>query len=116
MRRDSHYLEDIRVAADQIRLFITGMRLQDFLDDTKTRAAVERQLITMGEAANRVSGPFKEQHTDIPWSRLIQIRNFYVHGYDRLGAEDVWGTAKRLIPRVARMIAPLIPTEEDTFE
>ena len=113
MPRDSHYLEDIRVAAEQIAEFIAGMGMSDFLEDNKTRSAVERQLITMGEAANRISAAFKAQNPGVPWDRLIQLRNFYVHGYDRLSVEAIWGTANRLVPRVARMIAPLIPPVRD---
>ncbi|HLJ56920.1 MAG TPA: HepT-like ribonuclease domain-containing protein [Chthonomonadaceae bacterium] len=113
MRRDSHLLEDIRLAAEDIAAYTAGMRLADFLGDSKTQAAVERQLIIVGEAANRLSAEFRAQHPEIPWKRLTQIRNFYVHGYERLRPEDVWRTAKRFIPGVGRVVAALIPPDED---
>ena len=113
MRRDNHLLEDIRLAAEDIADFIAGMSLQDFLADHKTQAAVECQLITIGEAANRVSAEFKQHHPDIAWKRLAQIRNFYVHGYERILPEGVWGTAKRFIPRVSRLVTELIPPEDE---
>jgi uncharacterized protein with HEPN domain len=102
----------MRIAAEDIAEFIGDMRFADFLADAKTQAAVERELITIGEASNRQSAEFKAAHADIPWKRLYQIRNYYVHGYERLKPEDVWGTAKRFIPRVARLKIPLI-TEDD---
>lgn len=113
MRRDSHLLEDIRIAAQDIAEFIGGMSLTDFLGDAKTQAAVERELITIGEPANRLTAQFRAEHPEVPWKRLSQIRKFYVHGYERLKPEDVWGTAKRFVPRVARMITPLIPEDDD---
>jgi uncharacterized protein with HEPN domain len=113
LRRDSHLLEDIRIAAGDVAEYIAGMRLADFLTDSKTKAAVERQLIIIGEAANRVSHEFKSEHPEIPWKRLAQIRNFYVHGYERLRAEEVWSTAHRFIPRVGRLVTSLIPADED---
>jgi uncharacterized protein with HEPN domain len=70
LRRDNHLLEDIRIAADEIADYITGMRLADYLADSKTQAAVERQLITIGEAANRLSDSFKDQHPEFPWKRI----------------------------------------------
>jgi uncharacterized protein with HEPN domain len=113
LRLDSHYLEDIRSAAEQIGSFISRMKLKDFMADAKTRSAVERQLITMGEAASRISAQFKAAHSDVPWARLVQLRNFYIHGYDRLSSEQVWGTAKKLVPRVARLVAGLLPPDGD---
>ena len=111
MRRDKHYLEDIRIAAEEIAEFIAGMQVGQFLSDSKTRSAVERQLITIGEAANRVSPEYRAQQTSIPWKRLIQLRNFYVHGYDRLRPEEVWTTATRLVPRIARLVIRLIEAD-----
>jgi uncharacterized protein with HEPN domain len=67
----------------------------------------------MGEAANKISEDYKSSHPGVPWARLVQLRNFYTHGYYRLTPEEVSGTAKKLVPRVARMIAPLIPQETD---
>ena len=112
MRRDSHLLEDIRIAADDVAEYVRGMRLEDFLADRRTQDAVERQLIIIGEAANRLSAEFKSQHPQVPWKRLTQIRNFYVHGYEQLKPADVWGTAKRFIPRVSKLVTALIPTDQ----
>lgn len=103
----------MRLAATDIADYIAGMRLADFLADKKTQAAVERELITLGEAANRVAAEFKAQNPEVPWKRLAQIRNFYVHGYERLKPEDVWGTAKRFVPRVLRLVTPLVPPDDE---
>lgn len=116
MRRDSHLLEDIRLAAEDTAAFVAGMRLADFVADPKTQAAVERQLILIGEAAHRVSAAYKDQHPEVPWKRLAQIRHFYVHGYERLRADDVWATATRLIPSIARQVTALLPPDDVTTE
>lgn len=89
MRKDRHLLEDIAAAAERIAQFIDGMSLQDFLQDVKTRSAVERQLTIMGEAANRLPSDFKAKHAQAPWSRLVQLRNFYTHAYERQTPEEV---------------------------
>jgi uncharacterized protein with HEPN domain len=112
MRRDDAYLEDIRLAAKHIREFIGEMTMAEFLADGKTRAAVERNMITMGEAANRVSAELKDEHPTILWARLIQLRHIYVHGYDRLRPEEVWVTATWLAPAVERQIEEIIPPDE----
>jgi uncharacterized protein with HEPN domain len=62
----------------------------------------------MGEAATKMSGEFKAQHPEVPWARIVRLRNFYVHAYERLTPEEVWGTATRLVPKIARLVAPLL--------
>lgn len=116
MRLDSAYIEDIRLAAEDIADFVSGLTLQEFLSDAKTRFAVERQLITMGEAATRISDEFKARHAHIPWARIVHLRNFYVHAYERLTPEEVWGTATKLVPRVGRMVTPLVPNDDAETE
>jgi uncharacterized protein with HEPN domain len=88
------------------------MTLNEFLADAKTTAAVEREITIMGEAASKLSVAFKQEHAEVPWTRLVRLRNFYVHAYERLDAEEVWGTANSLVHRVGRLVAGLIPVDE----
>ena len=112
MRNNDAYLEDIRLASERMARYIEGMTLAEFLADDKTRAAVEREITITGEAAGRVSAEFKSAHADLPWARLVQLRNFYMHGYERLSPEEVWGTARRLAPQVERIIARLVQADD----
>lgn len=111
VRSDNALLEDILLAADDVAAYLAGMSRQDFLEDSKTQAAVERKMMIMGEAANRLSAELTDKNPSALWSRIVNIRNFYVHGYDRLSPEEVWGTSRKLIPRVARLVAGLLPPE-----
>ena len=53
--RDIAFLWDILEAAKDIHDFVRKMTLKDFSSDKRTRYAVERQLLVIGEAAKRVS-------------------------------------------------------------
>ena len=53
--RDIAFLWDIFEAAKDIHDFVRKMTLKDFSSDKRTRYAVERQLLVIGEAAKRVS-------------------------------------------------------------
>ena len=50
--RDPAYLWDMLEAARLVEEFIEGMTLEQFLQDRKTQAAVERNVEIIGEAAN----------------------------------------------------------------
>jgi uncharacterized protein with HEPN domain len=113
MRRDETLLVDVYESARQVAEYLEGHSRKTFLSDARTRDAVERRILVMGEAVSRMSGEFKEAHPEIPWQRLTSLRNFYVHGYEKLQADDVWGTAKGLVRNVERQLAKLIPNDEN---
>lgn len=113
MRRDVTRLEDICNALHRVAAYIEGFSEEDFLADDKTRAAVVRELEIIGEAAGHISEAMRVDHPEIPWQRLIRLRNFYIHVYDAVNYSRVWETATRMLPRLEADILPLLPSDED---
>jgi uncharacterized protein with HEPN domain len=54
------------------------------------RYAVERQLLVIGEAANRVSAEFQETHPEIPWRQMIGLRNVLAYEYGEIKGDRIW--------------------------
>lgn len=80
-QRDKAYLWDMQEAAKDILSFVDGINFSEFENDKKTRYAVERQLLVIGEAANHLSQTFKDNHSAIPWQAIIGMRNIIAHEY-----------------------------------
>jgi uncharacterized protein with HEPN domain len=64
--RDRDYLDHILVALDRIRRYVESDGRSDFFGDEKTQDAAMRNLEIIGEAAGKLSGPFRETHAGIP--------------------------------------------------
>jgi uncharacterized protein with HEPN domain len=92
------------------------MSRQAFLVDNKTKAATLYELMIMGEAASRVSPAFRTKHPEIPWKRLISLRNFYIHVYDAVNFDIVWTTLTKYLPRIEADVAGLLSSKEDAEE
>ncbi len=113
MQRDDAILLDIAKAANQIVEFQRGVTKEIFTTDPKTQSAVLYQLLVIGEAVKRLSRPFRNRHSTIPWSLITGMRDHLIHAYDTVDWDEVWKTATIDIPSLLAQIESLLPKESD---
>jgi len=111
MQRDEVVLLDIAKAARLVLAFMQGVTKERFLDDLKTQSSVLYQLIVIGEAVKRLSGQFRDQHADIPWSLMAGMRDHLIHAYDTVDWDEVWKTATDDVPDLLAKMDPLLPSQ-----
>jgi uncharacterized protein with HEPN domain len=112
-RDDTAYLLDILIAAGKAIGYLDGLSWYDFETSELHQDAAMRALEIIGEAANRVSDSTKEEHSEIPWSQVIGMRNRLVHEYFRINLAAVWDTIQRDLPELVIKIQPLVPREDE---
>ena len=100
-------------AARDILDFTTGVSFEQFSKDKKTRFAVERQLLAIGEAANHVSKSFKNEQLEIPWRQVIGQRNVFAHEYGEILVERIWLVAKDNIPKLVEVLGKLLAEKKE---
>jgi len=113
MRKDDARLEDIRNAASRLAGYLGGVTFEQFLEDDMRKAATIRELEIIGEAAYRISKRVKADHPEVPWTTLMNLRNFYIHVYDRIDYERVWYTATHTIPPIHQVVSQLLPAIDE---
>ncbi len=113
MDRDLGYLADVLKAAHQIGDFVGRMTFEEFSLNKLTQSAVLHQFAIVGEAAGRVSTPFVVDHPELPWRKMVGMRNRVIHGYDDIDLEVVWEAIHASIPALIAVVEPLLPAEED---
>lgn len=77
------------------------------------QSAVIRQIEVIGEAASLISTEFCVDHPEIPWRKMVDMRNRLIHGYSRVRLDLVWQAVRDDIPSLIALIEPLTPLEED---
>ena len=110
MRSERLYLTDIVDAAEAIADFIADLDEAGFYGDLKTQSAVLQKLITIGEAAARLSAQFRVQYPQIEWRDIVAFRNILVHAYFSIKLDIVWTTATEDVPELQRMVAEILST------
>jgi len=72
--------------------------------DSKTKAAIERQIITIGEAVRYISPELKECYPLVPWQDIIGMRNIIIHEYFDVDIMTIWDTVEYHIPALYEWI------------
>lgn len=66
------------------------------------RAALERTLFIIGEAAAHVPRDVQEQCPQIPWAAIVGLRNILAHGYEVIDPQKLWLTATVSVPELLK--------------
>jgi uncharacterized protein with HEPN domain len=111
MRKDEAYLLDILLAARKVVKYAGSMKQQEFNANELVQDAIMRQLEIVGEAAGHISEEYRKGHPEIPWHKIIGLRNQIIHEYFRINKQIVWDTIKNDLPNLIRLIEPLVPEE-----
>ena len=98
--KDKSYLWDITQACEDILNFISNIDLAEFERNKLIRFAVERQILVIGEAANHLSDNFITNNPQVPWRKIIALRNIIAHEYGEILVERIWLTATIHIPEL----------------
>ena len=111
MRRDEALLLDILIAAHRALKYMQGVSRNDFESNEMLQDAVTRPLEIIGEAAGQVSEEYQEAHTNIPWHKMIGMRNRLIHEYFRVNYGAVWDTVRNDLPDLIQLLEEIIPPE-----
>lgn len=103
------YLEDIERYAAAATRFVDGYSLERYLDDEKTRAAVERALEICGEALRKLDQFAPAIARRIPNARdIIGFRNILAHGYAELDHAKVYSIVLSNAPDLLAAVRELL--------
>lgn len=90
MKDDQVYLEYIMECIRRIEKHRRSGKRRFLASDT-LQDAVLRNLQTLAESTQRLSGEIKATQPDVPWEEISGFRNILVHGYLGIDLEVVWG-------------------------
>jgi uncharacterized protein with HEPN domain len=94
--RASHMLD----ATIEALSFIKGKKKKDLVSDRLLTLALIKEIEIIGEAASKVTSPFRLKHSEIPWEVIVRTRNRLIHGYFDINLNIVWETVKISLPEL----------------
>jgi len=94
---DQERIEDILEFASTVSVIVAEGKTS-FEGSKVNQLAIERLIISIGEACSKMSAGFQESHPDIPWRDIIGMRNLLIHAYHRIEITQVWKAATLDVP------------------
>lgn len=106
---DNSRLGHILDAAREAVGFAQARSREDLDVDRKLNLSLVRLLEIIGEAARGVSGEFRHAHPELPWKKMIGMRDRLAHGYFDVNLDVVWQTVTVDLPPLIAQIEQISP-------
>src|SRR5208337_1611840 len=107
MRDDRERLKDILEAMEHIETYSAKGRAA-FEQDELIQVWFLRYLQIIGEASRALSANIRETHPEVPWAKIMGMRNILVHNYFEIDLPVVWNAVERELPELKRQITSII--------
>jgi len=105
------FLEDMLEAVERIEEYTKGYSFEDFINDRKTIDAVVRNLEILGEAARNIPDEIRKEYHEIPWKRIVGLRNVVVHQYFGVDLKVIWVIISSQLPQLKDKLVEVLKSE-----
>ncbi len=95
---DTVRIRHILDAAREAVTFAEGRDRMDLNTDRKLNLSLVRLLEIIGEGARAISPEFREAHPELPWKKMVGMRDRLIHGYYDVNLDVVWETTTEDLP------------------
>ena len=102
------FVEDILEAIDKIKRHIEGLTYETFVKNELVIDAVIRNLEIIGEASRNLSEDVRKKYPEIPWGRMIGLRNIIIHEYFGVDLAIIWEIITKNLPETKPKIVAML--------
>ena len=106
---DEVRLRHMHDAAREALSFVRERTRGDLDDDRQLVLALVKEIEIVGEAAARITEPTRRSLPEMPWDRIVGMRNRLVHGYFDINLDIVWKTVQEDLPALIAVLEKAIP-------
>ena len=103
--RDIDRLQHINECINHVKDFLQGKNFEDMKSDVMCYHAVVYNIMIIGEVANLLTKEFREEHAEVPWRDIVNMRNVLVHGYFTTSAVFIWETYTKDLPLLQKQVS-----------
>ena len=102
------FIEDIITAMEKIQNYISNLNYETFLKNEMIIDACIRNLEIIGEASKNIPKNIREKYPDIPWKRMIALKNIAIHEYFGVDLSIIWEIITKNLPETKPNIKQIL--------
>ena len=102
------FVEDILEAIDKIKRHIEGLTYETFVKNELVIDAVIRNLEIIGEASRNLPEDVRKKYPEMPWGRMIGLRNIIIHEYFGVDLAIIWEIITKNLPETKPKIVAML--------
>jgi len=107
-KRNSIILNKILSEIKYLEIFVKDFDMEVFLQSEEKKRVVAMTLINIGELANHLTKEFIKSAQEVPFRKIVDLRNATAHGYHVMRFEDIWRLVQIEIPDLKSKINMLL--------
>lgn len=107
MREHNRDKERLKHILDAIKIIEDGLAAyskDELLNTPLFYYGLVKQVEIIGEAANLLTFEFREEHKEVDWRPIVNMRNVLVHDYIHISKDILWVTLTQDIPQLKRHV------------
>lgn len=97
---DRNRLQHMLDSSLEVIQFTRGRERASLDHDLMLARALLWSIGIIGEAASKISTELRQETPQIPWTKIVGMRNFVIHGYFEIDYDIVWDTATAWVPEL----------------
>ena len=101
-------LKELEETLKRYKPYAKGLNYETFVNSEMIVDAVLRNLEIIGEASGNIPESVREKYPDIPWKRMIGLRNIAIHEYFGVDLGIIWEIITRNLPETKPMITEML--------
>jgi len=103
-------LEHILEAIERLQTHAGSLKKEELEQDVMRYYGIVKNIEIIGEAARMLTEQFKQQHTEVNWRVIANMRNFLVHEYFRVDSDVVWSVIHKEIVELKQQVEHYLAT------
>ena len=106
-------LQDIIDSINRIETYTEGVEYDSFCSNQMMIDAVIRNLEIIGEATGNVPEEVRSIYPEIPWKKMVGLRNFLIHEYFGVDESIVWEVVTTNLKDIKPLVLKAVQEEGD---
>ncbi|MCK4661519.1 MAG: DUF86 domain-containing protein [Bacteroidales bacterium] len=82
--------------------------VEDFKNDYIRFDAIMMNFVVIGEMVSKLSGNFKNNHSDIEWRKINSFRNIIAHDYFGIDDKEIWQILHNKLPQLKNKLEKVL--------